>query len=89
MNIVIEPEQGWKPSTYYVVEVAMNRNNPIFTDIFYSGFLQSGKPNGYNKLFVAHAKYESIFYMKVIREIDTTIQNNHKLVTEVYPEEFI
>jgi hypothetical protein len=27
--------------------------------------------------------------MKVIREIDTTIQNNHKLVTEVYPEEFI
>ena len=81
----------FKPQTYYTVEVAMATHNPIFQDIFYTGFLtEDGMPNGYNKLLQANVEYNKIYYMKIMRELNTEIQNRHKSVKAVleldYPE---
>lgn len=49
---VIAPEGGWKPSTYYLVEVSFRSTNPIHHAIFYTGFLdQEGQPENYSCLF--------------------------------------
>jgi hypothetical protein len=37
------PEGGWKEQAYYVVECAMNANNPVHVQIFYTGFLNGGQ----------------------------------------------
>ena len=81
----------FKPQTYYTVEVAMASHNPIFQDIFYTGFLtEDGQPNSYDRLLQTDSKFQNIYYMKIIREINTEIDNRHKSVKEVlsldYPE---
>lgn len=70
---IIPPQGGWKESTWYLVEVAFNENNPVHKDLFYSGFLNgpNGTPGGYNML-VAQGEcqgYERIVYLRAIREI--------------------
>lgn len=86
-QILIIPEDGWEASTYYVVEIAMFMHNSIHMDIFYSGFISNdGKPAGYNKLLTAGVEIHEVKYLKVIRKIDSEIENNHKMVKEVCPE---
>ena len=76
----------------YVVEVSMFGGNPIYQDIFYTGFLNgNGKtPGGYNRLMSSDSEYTDIYYMKIIRKVDITIGNKNKSVKEVllrdYPE---
>lgn len=70
---IIPPEGGWKPSTYYIVEVAFNRNNPIHRSIFYSGFLNNGSPAGYNSIwnpsYDEQHDIDTVHYMKAIKEV--------------------
>jgi len=85
-QFIIPPENGWEASTYYVVEIAMRMNNPIFCDIFYSGFLQSGKPGSYNELLQTRNEIKDVKYLKVIRKINSEIENKNKMVKETVPE---
>jgi hypothetical protein len=85
-QIIIPPKNGWEASTYYVVEVAMRVNNPIFKEIFYSGFLSSGKPNGYNKILGINKEISEVKYLKVIRKINSEIENQHKMVKDAAAE---
>lgn len=88
-QIIIPPVGGWKPSTNYVVEVCMNVNNPIFQDIFYTGFLtESGYPNGYNILFDANTEIKNVKYMRAIREINCDIDNTGKMLNDVLKKDF-
>lgn len=77
---VIAPEGGWRASTYYVVDVAYSKTNPIHRAIFYSGFLNGNsagtEPGGYNAIW--NASYEvgeqypvsKCHYLKVIAQIE-------------------
>lgn len=74
---IIAPKNGWEPKTYYIVEVAFNKANPIHRAIFYSGFLNAPvkNPDGYNQIW--NPSYEpgetkqitDAHYLKVIRKI--------------------
>lgn len=69
------PEGGWKERTWYVVEMSMNRSNPVFKGLLYTGFLSDGKPCGYHTLFSINTpdektRYSELHYLKVIREIE-------------------
>lgn len=80
---IIPPEKGWKPSTYYVLEVSYNKNNPIHTKIFYSGFLDNdGNPAGYSQFFegndnraVFNSNLSDMYYAKALHEIPWKIDN--------------
>ncbi len=70
------PDGGWKPSTYYVVEVAFSASNVPHRAIYYSGFLNGPdkSPGGYSGLF--NPTYDpsfmaspELFSMKVVCEI--------------------
>jgi len=85
----------FKERTYYVVEVSLFHGNPIFQDIFYTGFLNGGNgyPGGYNKFFNSDKEFKDVSYIKIIREIDTSIDNENKTVRNVlektHPEKLI
>lgn len=74
-----EPEGGWAPSSWYVVEVAYTASNPIHRTLFYSGFLTDGKPGAYNQLI--HPSYDDenkasdAYYLKPVRCL--SINSNH------------
>ena len=83
-QLISPPKNGWKPSTYYVVEVAVGSSNPIHKSIFFSGFLtDEGYPNGYNIILSGEGDnnltIRDIKYMKAIREIDMTILHENRL----------
>lgn len=50
---IIPPPNGWKPRTYYTVEVAWTEHNVIHKAVFYTGFLNgpNGEPGGYNQIW--------------------------------------
>ncbi len=85
----------FKERTCYVVEVAMHGSNPIFQDIFYTGFLNGPdkSPGGYNRIIQTDTEFKDLYYMKIIRELNTEIHNENKMVrnvlTEDYPEALI
>ena len=78
--------------SYYVVEASMSNGNPIFQDIFYTGFLtgKNNTPGGYNGLLKSTTEFHNLYYMKIIRKIDSNIDNNQRMVKDVlmsdYPE---
>lgn len=85
----------FEENTYYNVEISMGGGNPIFQDIFYTGFL-NGKdngPGGYNSFFKSDGEIKDIYYMKVLSKIDTEIDNQYRMVKDVlleqYPEKVI
>lgn len=43
---IIKPLFGWKPNTWYLVDVAYNEHNVIHRDLFFTGFL-NGKSSGF------------------------------------------
>lgn len=48
---ILPPPGGWEEESYYVVAVSVNSNNPVFTAIFYTGYLnENGTPGNYNGL---------------------------------------
>jgi hypothetical protein len=74
----IGPKNGWKPQTYYIVQVSFGSGNPIHKAIFYSGFITDSKPCGYNTIF--NPSYDEnydinrAYYMKVIEELNINLK---------------
>lgn len=72
---ITPPVGGWKPRTYYAVEVALHSGNPIHRAIFYCGFLTpSGEPGAYSQIWngsydEAHSYSSRLHYMAVLKEI--------------------
>ncbi len=72
---IIGPSTGWKADTYYLVDAAFNKHNPVHRSIFYSGFLRDGKPDGYNTVFNAtydgyhNNEIDGLYYIRVIKEL--------------------
>lgn len=75
----------FKERTHYVVEISVCNGNPIFQDIFYTGFLngENKTPGGYNNYMKSDKEFKDMFYMKVISEIDTKIDNPNSSVKNV------
>ena len=49
---VIEPDEGWEPNTYYLVNVKYSPDNVLHRATFYSGFLDDDRqPAGYNTIW--------------------------------------
>ena len=70
------PEGGWKPRTWYLVDVSYFVGNPVHRSLFFTGFLQDGKPCGYNCLIPLHGihdewpkEWTEVRYLKAIREV--------------------
>lgn len=75
------PKEGWKPRTYYVVEVQFNANNPKHRCILYTGFLNGSNdtPGGYSGLFSGGygnqiEQVESLYSITPISEIKDMVQ---------------
>lgn len=46
---MVPPEDGWKPQTWYLVEVSYRPSNPMHKALFFTGFLdEDGLPAGYS-----------------------------------------
>ena len=70
------PPGGWEPSTYYVVQMSMSTNNPLFLAILYTGFLsEKGNPAGYSTLFPVstpkdnHIEFGQVHYLKPLQKL--------------------
>lgn len=80
---IFTPVGGWKPSTYYVVEVKYRSNNFLHRKIFYSGFIsKNGDPAGYNQFFEGNddgatynTEIQKVYYARALYEIQLTIEN--------------
>lgn len=75
---IVPPVAGWEDRTYYVVDVAMHRTNPIHRSIFYSGFLSDkDHPANYNAVWGngSNTPINKVHYLKVIRKIDMSDEN--------------
>lgn len=72
---IIPPKAGWKPQTYYLVEVCCNPNNPCFAGVFYTGFLngRDNGPGGYNQIVSCEGdvSISNIVFLKAIKELVT------------------
>jgi len=86
----IPPEEGWKPHSYYVVEVSGHKGNPIFKAILYTGFLDEKTkcPLGCSGIFNPTMEPEFMElkhfeYIKAIRKIDMSIPNGGKDITKL------
>lgn len=68
-------QKGWKENTWYIVEIAFSKFNPVFKALFYSGFLNEGTftPGGYNRLvgstLAGKETIKDVYYMKVLKEL--------------------
>jgi len=76
-QIIIPPENGWEEQTYYIVDVAFSKMNPIHNKIFYVGFLNNGFPAGYNQLFTnsdtGYKTIKDVYYLKALKKITGNI----------------
>ena len=85
----IPPEGGWEENTYYVCEVSMAYENPVFVAIIYSGFLSmTQEPGNFSGVLspVGYKEYvplNNFKYIKAIRKIDMTIPNKGKQIKEL------
>ena len=73
---IIPPLNGWEERTFYLVEIAWTKHNPIHKALFYTGFLHGDEPGNYAGTF--NPTYEPEFfpwrsrrpyYMKVIKRV--------------------
>lgn len=70
---VFPPEGGWKPQTYYAVDVAFCSANVVHRAIFYSGHLCRGEPGSGNQVW--NPTYDDVeelgttYYLRVIAEL--------------------
>lgn len=63
-----------KESSWYLVEVAFFKHNPIHRALLYTGFLRNGKPGNYS--FVLNPAWEPVaqpvdepMYLKVLKHL--------------------
>jgi hypothetical protein len=72
-QIIVAPEKGWEDHTWYLVEVAYHKNNPVHRDLFYSGFIDKINkiPSDCNFLpgYGYLRRIEDTYYLKVIRKV--------------------
>ncbi len=72
-STIVAPEGGWKPRTYYVIDVCYHAGNPIHRAIMYSSFLEEGNLTRRAEIF--NGTYEGLnrvtdaYYVKGISEI--------------------
>lgn len=83
---ILAPEEGWKPNSWYIVEISFGTVNPVHRSMFYSGFLngENKTPGAYNML--TNPSYEGgifviedVHYLKPI-EIVAYENSEHILV---------
>lgn len=54
-KFICRPKGGWKPSTWYLCEVACSANNPVHFNLLFTGFLDSNnEPSGYSGFIAAN-----------------------------------
>ncbi len=74
-GLIVPPEGGWKPRTYYIIDVAYSGTNPIHKSIMYSSFLD-GNCLSRHRVEIFNGTYEEInsgrgaAYIKAISEIE-------------------
>lgn len=70
----------WTPNTWYLVEVAFNKHNPIHRSMFYTGFL-NGKndgPGGYSGFQAINyaggdeTHISEAYYLKIVKRLFST-----------------
>lgn len=71
---VIPPVLGWRPQTYYVVDVSVSPSNPVWRGIMYSGFLNgpNSDPGGYSCVWSATSDkldLSDLYYLGVVAVI--------------------
>ena len=71
---VIPPEGGWEEQSFYICDVAVSAYNVIHSAIFFTGFLDDGKPGAYNSFasfthMPEHFTMYNVYYMKAIKKI--------------------
>lgn len=77
---ILGPKDGWKEQRFYLVELAYSRYNPIHRSIFFSGFLNKGKPGAYNCIF--NPTYNGMYrindlhYLKIIEELNIRLRDD-------------
>ena len=82
-------EGGWEKDTYYVCEVSMDYESPVFAAVMYSGCLNMiQEPGNLSRIFSPLGFIEDIplkdfKYIKAIRKIDMTIPNKDKKIKEL------
>lgn len=71
---IAPPVGGWKAKTYYAVDVAFSKTNPIHRVVFYTGYLtEDGRPNGYNRFFTFgtdRLEYIDAYFLHAVRELE-------------------
>ena len=84
----IPPEGGWEKDTYYVCEVSMDYESPVYAAIIYSGYLSITQEPGIlsgviSPLYKEYTPLKDYKYIKAIRKIDMTIPNKDKQIKEL------
>jgi hypothetical protein len=86
---IFPPEGGWRPHTWYLVDVSVKYGNPVHRALMYTGFLngKDGQPGGYHGIFSAnvapidHGDVGTIYsyrYIKAIKVIVTEEEVRHR-----------
>ena len=85
----IPPKNGWEEDTYYVCEVSMDYESPVFAAIIYSGYSSITQKPGTLSIVInplGYKKYTPLKhfkYIKIIRKIDMSIPNKGKQIKEL------
>ena len=69
-----KPKEGWKPHTWYLIDVAYRNTNPIHRAVLHTGFLDNDEPSSYNFIVAPSygpVEYGSAHYLKPIRVVAT------------------
>ena len=85
---IFPPKDGWKESTWYLVEVSFRKGNPVHYNLFFTGFLNGygGSPGGYNCL-VPHngvsngeriSNIHNVRYMSAVKVLASKEELNDK-----------
>ena len=88
-QVIIPPRSGWEPQSYYLVEAAFHKSNPINGYVFYTGFIDhDGRPGGYNEFAgTGRLTITNCVFLRAIRLLETkdsmeTLPNYLKLPTD-------
>lgn len=74
-QLILGPGAGWKAQTYYIVNVSYSENNVIHKALFFTGFLNNGKPGSYNSIhcpgYERPHRIEEVYSLEVKHELYT------------------
>lgn len=71
---IVPPAAGWQKHTWYLVDLACFDTNPVHRALFYSGFLNKGRPGRINDGLVPlngpdFERCEKVRYLRVVRRL--------------------